>query len=174
MHIFDKNSKTGVEIPFNEYVEEIDISANGKYIAAGTGGSVYFFETFDKDSAPIPCITVIEPKSEEEKMAASGINGNGEQVTSSLCGDGKCEGPETIDNCKQDCDSNYKGRGKGLPKNGQTPLLLALSEGKLPEMLFGFGFLGVIIALGGYFVVIRFNLLRRKPEKLTKLNKKIE
>ncbi|MDP3988239.1 MAG: WD40 repeat domain-containing protein [Candidatus Levybacteria bacterium] len=173
LHIFEKGKTTGTEIPFNEYVEEIDISANGKYIAVGTGGSVYFFETFNKDSAPIPCTSIIEPKSEEEAMSEAGINSNGQQIISSLCGDGKCEGPETIDNCRIDCDQNYKGRGKGLPENGQTPLLLALSEGKLPGMLFSFGFFGTIIALGGYFVVIRFNLLRRKPENLTKLNKKI-
>ncbi len=108
LHIFDRGKKTGIEVPFNEYLEEIDISANGKYIAAGTGGSVYFFETFDKDSTPIPCTTVIETKSEEEDLAASGINGRGEQVSSSLCGDQKCEGPETIDNCKQDCGQDFK------------------------------------------------------------------
>ena len=41
-------------------------------------------------------------------MTASGINGRGEQVSSSLCGDQKCEGPETIDNCKQDCGQGFK------------------------------------------------------------------
>ncbi|MFH0948493.1 MAG: WD40 repeat domain-containing protein [Elusimicrobiota bacterium] len=65
LHIFEKGKTTGVEIPFNEYVEEIDISANGKYIAAGTGGSVYFFESFNKDENKIfPCTTIIEPKSQ--------------------------------------------------------------------------------------------------------------
>ena len=38
----------GIEIPFNEYVEDIDISGNGKYIAAGTGGSVYFLKALIK------------------------------------------------------------------------------------------------------------------------------
>src|SRR3989338_3146027 len=46
LHIFDRNSKEETVIPFGEYIEEVDISANGKYIAAGTGGSVYFFETY--------------------------------------------------------------------------------------------------------------------------------
>jgi len=108
LHIFDRDKKTGIEVPFNEYLEEIDISANGKYIAAGTGGSVYFFETFNKDSAPIPCTNIIEPKSEEEEMIASRASGGGESASYSLCGDKKCEGPETIDNCRIDCDPSYK------------------------------------------------------------------
>ncbi|MDP2705837.1 MAG: WD40 repeat domain-containing protein, partial [bacterium] len=67
LHLFDRDKKVGAEISFDEYLEEIDISANGKYIAAGTGGSVYFFETFDKDTTPVVCTAVAEPKAEEEK-----------------------------------------------------------------------------------------------------------
>ncbi|MDP3994853.1 MAG: WD40 repeat domain-containing protein [bacterium] len=79
LHIFEKGKATGTEIPFNEYVEEIDISANGKYVAAGTGGSVYFFESISKDENKIsPCATIIEPKSREMME-----NGLGEKGTSS-------------------------------------------------------------------------------------------
>ncbi|PIU03893.1 hypothetical protein COT44_00745 [Candidatus Shapirobacteria bacterium CG08_land_8_20_14_0_20_39_18] len=81
LHIFEKGKTSGVEIPFNEYVEEIDISANGKYIAAGTGGSVYFFESFNKDQNKIfSCTTVIEPKPLTEAMG--GNNGQAQQVSS--------------------------------------------------------------------------------------------
>lgn len=151
LHIFEKNSQKETEIPFNEYVEEIDISANGRYIAAGTGGSVYFFETFTKDESPVVCSSIIEPKEEEEMRGESG-----EQVTSSLCGDGRCEGPETIDNCRRDCDSGYKGK-----------------QNKLPGMMFGFGFIGTIIALVGYLATVKSNLLRKPVGKMFKLDKKI-
>jgi len=163
LHIFEKGLQIGKEILFNEYVEEIDISANGKYIAAGTGGSVYFFETFDKDSTPVSCTNIIEPKAEEEEMAQAGFNGNDEQANSSLCGDGTCEGPETIDNCRQDCDPNYEGRG----------IFVKSTQFKLPGMLTGFAFLGSILALGVYYATVKFNLLRRRPEDLKKLNKRI-
>jgi len=63
LHIFEKGKTTGIEIPFSEYVEEIDVSADGKYVAAGTGGSVYFFESFNKDQNKVfPCTTIVEPK----------------------------------------------------------------------------------------------------------------
>ncbi len=107
LYIFDKKTKSKTEILFNEYIEEIDISANGKYIAAGTGGSVYFFETYISQDRgkTFNCAKVIEPTAENQLMEQGGF---GEQVTSSLCGDGKCEGPETIDNCKQDCERGLK------------------------------------------------------------------
>ena len=72
LHLFDRDKKEGVEIPFDEYLEEIDISANGKYIAAGTGGSVYFFETFDKDTTPVVCAAILEPKAEAEERGGGG------------------------------------------------------------------------------------------------------
>jgi len=78
LRLFDRDKKEGAEIPFDEYLEEIDISANGKYIAAGTGGSVYFFETFDKDTMPVICTTVTEPKAEEEKRGG-GDCGSGQK-----------------------------------------------------------------------------------------------
>ncbi|MEK7061112.1 MAG: WD40 repeat domain-containing protein [Patescibacteria group bacterium] len=76
LHIFEKGKTVGIEIPFNEYVEDIDISGNGKYIAAGTGGSVYFFESINKNENKIfPCTTVIEPKSQETQMRQEGGSG---------------------------------------------------------------------------------------------------
>jgi len=75
LHIFEKGKTEGKEIPFNEYVEEIDISADGKYVAAGTGGSVYFFESFNKDQDKVfPCTTVIEPKPRRDTMTRNGQN----------------------------------------------------------------------------------------------------
>ena len=72
LHIFEKGKSAGIEVSFNEYVEEIDISADGKYIAAGTGGSVYFFESFNKDQNKVfPCTTVIEPKPFNEAMGGN-------------------------------------------------------------------------------------------------------
>lgn len=73
LHLFDRDKKEGTEISFDEYLEEIDISANGKYIAAGTGGSVYFFETFDKDTTSVVCTTVVEPTPEEEREEGCGF-----------------------------------------------------------------------------------------------------
>lgn len=165
LHIFEKGSPIGKEIAFNEYIEEVDISANGKYIAVGTGGSVYFFETYiSQDRGKVfDCSSTIVPPSESQMMKEAGYGESGEQVKSSLCGDGKCEGPETIDNCKVDCDPNYQGRGASVKS----------SRVKLPGMLTGFGFLGSLLTLGGYFLLIKFNLLKKPNDKLLKLNKKI-
>lgn len=111
LHIFDRNSKKEITIPFNEYIEEIDISANGKYIAAGTGGSVYFFETYISQDRgkTFECTKVIEPSPPSQTM---GEGGPGGEPKPSLCGDGKCEGPETVDNCKVDCDPERAGLQK--------------------------------------------------------------
>lgn len=51
------------KISVNEFIQAIDISANGRYVAAGTGGSVYFFEDYltpNKDKI-FKCETIIEP-----------------------------------------------------------------------------------------------------------------
>ncbi len=113
LYIFDRGKKTGFEVPFNEYLEEIDISANGKYIAAGTGGSVYFFETYISQDRgkTFNCSKVVEPPAENQMMGEGGL---GKQITSSLCGDGKCEGPETVDNCKQDCGQSLQTANSSL------------------------------------------------------------
>ncbi len=75
LSIFDRNTKVKTEIPFNEYLEEVDISANGKYIAAGTGGSVYFFETYisqDRGKG-FDCSRVIEPPPESQMGENFGV-----------------------------------------------------------------------------------------------------
>ncbi len=79
LYILDKSSKSKTEIPFNEYIEEVDVSANGKYIAAGTGGSVYFFETYiSQDRGKVfDCSSVTEPVSESEMRAKFGITDQG-------------------------------------------------------------------------------------------------
>ena len=75
VYLFKNKEKAG-SVELNEYVAEIDVSANGKYIAAGTGGSVYFFESFTKNLEKIfPCTTVIEPPSEAEAYAQYGDSG---------------------------------------------------------------------------------------------------
>ena len=162
LHIFDRNSKEETVIPFGEYIEEVDISANGKYIAAGTGGSVYFFETYisqDREKV-FDCSRVIEPISEDEMMKEAGFGNFGEQVKSSLCGDGRCEGPETIDNCARDCDLNFKDANN---------LISSQTDKKMPEMLFGLGFLLSLVALSFYLSVLKFQFFRRIKEAGTKL-----
>ena len=150
------------KIQLNEFVQSLDISADGRVVAAGTGGSVYFFESYlsPNKNKVFSCEKVIEPTNESQMMQEAGY---GQQVTSSLCGDKKCEGPETVANCQMDCDPNYKGR----------PTFAKSSETKLPGMLTGFGFLGSALLLAAYFAVVRFNLLRRKSAASLKLNKKI-
>ena len=153
LHIFKKGSQTGIDVLFDEYVEEIDISGNGKYIAAGTGGSVYFFESINNDNKIFPCTTIIEPKSPFEAM--SGNDGQVQQVSSSLCGNGKCEGPETIENCKQDCSRNFK-----------------TSAGKLQGMIFGFGLLGSVLMLGLFTALRKLKFLENQKKIILKLTGK--
>ncbi|MEK9169215.1 MAG: hypothetical protein AAB788_00565 [Patescibacteria group bacterium] len=82
LYIFDRKTKSKTEILFNEYLEEVDISANGKYIAAGTGGSVYFFETYISQDRgkTFNCSKVIEPAAENQIMEEGGSD---KQITSS-------------------------------------------------------------------------------------------
>ncbi len=129
LYILDRNTKSKTEIPFNEYIEEIDISANGKYIAAGTGGSVYFFETYiSQDRGKVfDCSKVIEPTQESQMRQENKIGflesivnfiknifRRGESSTSSqsepasgsgVCGNDLCEPSlgETRENCSKDC-----------------------------------------------------------------------
>lgn len=157
LHLFDNGITTGVEIPFNEYVEEVDISANGRYVAAGTGGAVYFFETISKENKIYPCTTITEPKPREIMEG-----GNGGTPPLSLCGDNECEEPETIDNCKQDCDFNFKTTaGKPLVNNSQV---------KLPGMLFGFGFLGSTLLLVIFSALRKLKFLEKQKRILRQFN----
>jgi len=58
------------KISAGEFVQAIDIAQNGKYLAAGTGGSVYFFEEYISPNANkvFDCSTVIEPPPLEKAM----------------------------------------------------------------------------------------------------------
>jgi len=153
VHLLEVTSQKQSEVSFEEFVEEIDVSANGKYIAAGTGGSPYFFEEIvspNKDKV-YTCEKIIEPTPMEQLNAGDDLSG-GQGAT---CGDGKCEAQE-IKTCAEDC--------------GQGEISKPM---KLPGMIFGFGVLGSVLALGIYLAIIRFNLLKRPPEKLLKINRKI-
>lgn len=59
-----KTQKERGAVTLNEHVGEIDISGNGKYIVAGTAGSVYFFETLNTEGKGVDkCAEIIEPAS---------------------------------------------------------------------------------------------------------------
>lgn len=75
VRILRKDTKETKEIPFNEYLQELAVSANGKYIAAGTGGSIYFFESFADENKVFECKNVIEPP-QEAQVANFGIAKN--------------------------------------------------------------------------------------------------
>jgi len=74
LHIFKRGLVEDFSIDFSEYVEEIDISANGKYVAAGTGGSVYFFEAFSDDIRSVECGEIIEPPAETSSIDSGPVN----------------------------------------------------------------------------------------------------
>jgi len=63
VRIFTASGSKKAEITLSEYVGEIDISANNRYVAAGTSGSVYFFESLiDLNHIPATtCSEIIEP-----------------------------------------------------------------------------------------------------------------
>lgn len=68
VHILDKDSRKDTRVSFDEYIQEIDISGNGQLIAAGTGGSVYFFETFSgNENKVFSCQDIIEPSPESSR-----------------------------------------------------------------------------------------------------------
>lgn len=73
VRILRKGSKDVREVPFNEYLEELAISKNGQYIAAGTGGSIYFFEAFADENKVFECKNVIEPPPESQLMGGFGV-----------------------------------------------------------------------------------------------------
>lgn len=76
VRIFERNSNLKAEVVLNEYIGELDISANGRYVAAGTSGSVYFFESLMDLSniASSSCDQIIEPP-EEDTSLFGGQNG---------------------------------------------------------------------------------------------------
>lgn len=133
VHILDPQTKKDIPVEFKEFVEEVAVSGNGKYIAAGTGGSPYFFEEIlspNRDKV-YDCKTVIEPKPMSEALKGMGnlsTSGNQSQQIEKTgliqqimnfflqllgqrtsppgkCGDTICEpvNGETKENCPQDC-----------------------------------------------------------------------
>lgn len=131
LYLFEKESKKErFDVSFDEYIQEIDISGNGKYIAAGTGGSVYFFESFaENESKTFSCSQVIEPPQESgmdknqpfiTRLFTKIINffkhlfgfasddENGKQVENpGVCGNNLCEQDlgETKESCQRDCST---------------------------------------------------------------------
>lgn len=78
LHIFQRDSVVLKSIDFNEYVQEVDIAANAKYIAAGTGGSVYFFEAFEGPIQPAAeCQEIKETPAENTTIVNKPLAGNG-------------------------------------------------------------------------------------------------
>ena len=119
------------KIQINEFVQSLDIAANGKLIAAGTGGSVYFFESYvsPNKNKVFQCQTIIEPEPESAMMDGertiyqrSGFMGiiqkikaffqrifmrKTSQVSTTGCGNDLCEPGlgETRENCPKDCSA---------------------------------------------------------------------
>lgn len=83
-HPLDKNFHQ--EVVLAEYIGEIDVSANGQYVATGTSGSTYFFESFNKDQAGkvFPCKPVIEPVPEDQVRQNNNINVENNSIVTRL------------------------------------------------------------------------------------------
>lgn len=142
LHIFQKGSTELFSIDFKEYVQEVDISANGKLVAAGTGGSVYFFEAFDDQTQAVECKEIKEPSTENTNKIKKQTN---------------------------DRQDNLPAEATG----GVT------SKKLLPAWLFGLGFLVSLSTLGGYFLIVKYNLfsklkLKKKEETPESISEKIK
>lgn len=87
VHIYHPQDKSfHREVTLAEYVGEIDVSANGTYVVAGTSGSTYFFESFNKnkEGKVFPCDQVIEPPSESQMRQEGNSDMRGNSVVSKL------------------------------------------------------------------------------------------
>lgn len=73
VYLFDRNTeKSKAEISFSEYISEIDISAGGQYVAAGTGGANYFFETiYPDEKTETTCTKITEPEPDPSNLENS-------------------------------------------------------------------------------------------------------
>jgi len=124
-------SKNGGEkkIQVSEFVQSLDISAGGKLIAAGTGGSVYFFEEYlsPNKNKVFECQTIIEPAPKDQLMQASN-------------------------------------------QDGQAKPNLRYQTGRLPGMLFGFGFIGLLMFLGIFTGLRKLAFLEKSKLTLWKLS----
>jgi len=75
----DSGKQTDIELP--EFIADIDIAANGKSIAVGTGGSIYFFESYQTSNKIYPCTTIIEPEPESAMTGGFGLFDRGSSVS---------------------------------------------------------------------------------------------
>ncbi|MFH1833310.1 MAG: WD40 repeat domain-containing protein [Candidatus Levyibacteriota bacterium] len=93
VHILDPNPPAGgkkdTPVEFKEFVEEVAVSANGKYIAVGTGGSPYFFEEIlsPNRTKVFSCDKIIEPKPMSEAMKE--MNNGASGIENQLSGKGQ-------------------------------------------------------------------------------------
>lgn len=81
VYLIEKDGNEPKPITFNEFVDTLDMSGDGKYVVVGTGASPYFFEDLqgpNKDKI-YPCETVIEPKPREKAQNQGIIMNNGIQ-----------------------------------------------------------------------------------------------
>ena len=86
VYLIDRQSNQQKEIAFNEFVDTLDMSGDGKYVVAGTGASPYFFEDIqgpNKDKV-YGCETVIEPEPREQAQNKGIIMNNSQPVKSKI------------------------------------------------------------------------------------------
>lgn len=77
LHIYDRDyDNQALEVGFDEYVAEIDVSGDNKYIAAGTGASVYFFETIYPEGEEVECAEILEAEPEQSTYLSGSKEGD--------------------------------------------------------------------------------------------------
>jgi len=118
VHILDLKTKKDTAVELKEFVEEVAVSGSGKFVAAGTGGSPYFFEEVlsPNRGKVFNCAKVIEPKPMSEALKSSEKVSSGGLLQKiydfflrlfgrSGCGNTICEPDlgETKENCPKDC-----------------------------------------------------------------------
>ncbi len=92
VHLLNPQTREDISVGFEEFVEEVDVSANGQAIAVGTGGSPYFFEDVISPNMGkvYSCDKIIEPPplSEAMKYRSGEVVGGGvkQKVTQKIIG----------------------------------------------------------------------------------------
>jgi len=86
VYLIDRRNNQQKEIAFNEFIDTLDVSADGRYVVAGTGASPYFFEDIlGPDTNKIyGCETVIEPEPREQAQNKGIIMNNSQPVKSKI------------------------------------------------------------------------------------------
>ncbi len=136
VHILSISANGQKEVLFDEYVQDISVSGNGQYIAAGTGGSAYFFESFAEENKIFPCDKIIEPLPLDQALKGMG---QGQKDTS-------------------------LGEGNTSASLKETFIATAIKNTFVKIGLIGF-FVSLLL-LGVYLLVIKFNLLKKYRERL--------